>query len=437
MSKTVAVKHEKRDMSANEIPGGNGWKSKLERTDKDKVVACVTNVVLAVGMHPYLYDCFAWSEVEEKVMIMRPLPTYDGLKSPRSASGYPCTIDDKHAVYIRCMLNSILGCNFKASDVNDGLITIANQRPYHPIRTYLKSLTWDEEPRLSDWLVKGFGATPGPLVGSMSHMFLIAAVRRVIFRRYKFDSMLVLEGAKGIKKSSGIRALYGDEYFLEGVGDIRREQSTQILSGMWGVEIPEGKGFLQADAATQKAFLSQVEDTYRRAYAHHAVSIPRTVTFIMTVNDYNYMIDGVGDRRFWPVRCGETSMPDIEWIRANRDQLWAEAFVKATERNEDGTLKYQTFMEDTEMGVLTDQQEDRVIVDPWESLIHHYLYTDTGGSGVKEVSTVRLMADALEIPKDRQDKTAQVKVGRIMRDMGWTKTRIGSRHNREYVYTRP
>lgn len=437
MTKLPAEMPEKRDMTADEIPGGNGWKQRLDTTEKGNIAANVTNVVLAVGSHPFLRDCFAWSEVEEKVMIMRPLPTYDGLNPPRSASGYPCTIDDKHAVYIRCMLNSVLGCNFKNSDVNDGLMTVANQRPYHPIRTYLKSLEWDGEPRLSEWLVKGFGATPSSLVASMSHMFLIAAVRRVIFRRYKFDSMLVLEGKKGIKKSSGIRALYGDEYFLEGVGDIRREQSAQILSGMWGVEIPEGKGFLHADAATQKAFLSQVEDTYRRAYAHHSVSIPRTVTFIMTVNDYNYMIDGVGDRRFWPVRCGETSMPDIEWIRTNRDQLWAEAFTKATERNDDGSLRYQTFMEDAEMEELTENQDERVIVDPWFSLVQKYLYFDQAGSAVPDISTVRLMSDALEIPKDRQDKAAQCKIGRIMRDLGWKKHRVGSGHSREYVYSRP
>lgn len=437
MSKLPAKVPEKRDMSSQTMEGGKSYEDGMIKTEKGGIAACVTNVVKMVGTHPFLRDCFAWSEVEEKVMIMRPLPTYDGLKPPRSAGGYPCAIDDKHSVYIRCMLNAVLECNFKKSDIDDGLITIANQRPYHPIRTYLKSLKWDEIPRLSDWLVKGFGATPGPLSGSMSHMFLIAAVRRVIFRRYKFDSMLVLEGPKGIKKSSGIRALYGDEYFLEGVGDIRREQSSQILSGMWGVEIPEGKGFLNADASTQKAFLSQVEDTYRRAYAHHAVSIPRTVTFIMTVNDYNYMVDGVGDRRFWPVRCGETSMPDIEWIRANRDQLWAEAFAKATERNEDGTLKYQTFMEDAEMEILTTEQEDRVIADPWESLVRSYLYVDVAGTGVTEVSTVRLMSDALEIPKDRQDKAAQIKVGRIMRDLGWRKHRVGSGNNREYVYSRP
>ncbi len=438
MTKAVAKIPEKRDMSANEIPGGNGWKQRLDRTEKGNIAANVTNVVLTVGAHPFLSDCFAWSEVMEKVMIMRPLPTYDELKPPRSDSGYPCPIDDKNAIYIRCMLNSILGCNFKAGDINDGLVTIANQRPYHPIRTYLKSLGWDEIPRLTEWLYHGFGAEQSSLTGSMAFMFLIAAVRRVIFRRYKFDSMLVLEGPKGIQKSSGLRALYGDEQFLEGIDDIRKLETTKSLAGKWGVEIPEGKGFLNADAATQKAFLSQVEDTYRRAYERHDVSVPRTVTFAMTVNDYEYMNDGVGDRRFWPVRCGVTSEKcDIAWIKANRDQLWAEAFVKAIERNEDGSFRYQTFMEEAEMEELTTQQEERVIVDPWESLLKNYLYVDAGGSGVTEISTVRLMSDALEIPKDRQDKSAQMKVGRIMRDLGWKKHRVGVGTNREYVYNRP
>ena len=215
-------------------------------------------------------------------------------------------------------------------------------------------------------------------------------------------------------------------------------ETTKALAGKWGVEIPEGKGFLHADAATQKAFISQVEDTYRRAYERHDVSVPRTVTLSMTVNDYEYMNDGVGDRRFWPVRCGVTSEKcDINWIKANRDQLWAEAFVKAQERNKDGSLRYQTFMEQAEMEELTAIQESRVIVDPWESLVRKYLYFDQAGSAAPDISTVRLMSDALEIPKDRQDKAAQCKIGRIMRDLGWKKHRVGSGHSREYVYSRP
>ena len=435
MSNLPVAQSTKRDMFAAQMEGGNSWRKGLAETDKGNVSNNVTNVVHVASNHPFLKDCFAWSEVEEKVMIMRELPTFKGMKPPRSAVGYPCKLDDKHAIYIRCMLNTVLQCNFKTSDVSDGLTTIAVQRPYHPIRTYLKSLTWDEHPRLTEWLHKGFGVKPGPLTGSMAHMFLIAAVRRVIFRRYKFDSMLVLEGPKGIKKSSGIRALYGDEYFLEGVGDIRREQSSQILSGMWGVEIPEGKGFLCADAATQKAFISQVEDTYRRAYAHHAVSIPRTVTFIMTVNDYSYMIDGAGDRRFWPVRCGEEAMPDIDWIRENRDQLWAEAFVKATERNEDGTLRYQTFMEDTEMNVLTTEQEDRIVTDPWEDILREHLYVTA--SGIKNITALQIMANVLEIPMDRRDRASQTKIGRIMRDLGWKRERFRDGDERSYRYVRP
>lgn len=438
MSKNpLAVIPEKRDMESNSIPNGLGWKKEMDKTDKDGIKASLSNARRLIMLHPYLRDLFGWSEMDEDVMLVRELPSFEGIKPPKSTKGYPCLLEDKYVNYLRDMLSAMCECNFNRNDILQACCNAAVQRPYNPIRTYLKSLTWDEEPRLTEWLTKGFGVKATALSGSMAFMFLIAAVRRVVFRRYKFDSMLVLEGEKGIRKSSGIRALFGDDYFLEGIGDIRKEQTTQLLAGMWGVEIPEGKGFLSADAATQKEFLSKEEDTYRRAYAVRPVTVPRTVVFVMTTNDYQYMIDGSGDRRFWPVLCGVEHEPDVDWIRRHRDQLWAEAFVKAIEKNSDGTYRYQTFMEDAEIEQLTEEQESRLVQDPWEEIIRSYFYGAGAGAGIKETTMMQIMSDAINIPNDRRDRSCQVKIGRIMKEMGWKKQRFRSADSRGYIYCRP
>lgn len=434
----IVITTDKRNMSQPSIPGGLKWQTDpnpMDKSEKGNFLPNLSNARRMVTQHPLLSDCFGWSEMDEDVMIMRELPWFEGIAPPRSLCGYPCRMEDKYVTYLRDLMSSVLDCNFNRNDVMQACSIAGMQRTYNPIRQYLQSLTWDEQPRITEWLKLGFGAADTSLNSSIAFMFLIAAVRRVIFRRYKFDSMLVLEGAKGIMKSSGVRELFGHEYFLEGIADIRRDQTVQLLAGMWGVEIPEGKGFIDADAATQKEFLSKVEDTYRRPFAIRPVTVPRSVVFIMTTNEHMYMNDGSGDRRFWNVLCNVTQAPDMEWIKTNRDQLWAEAYHMATQRNEDGSLRYKTYMEPSEMESLTAEQESRVTIDPWEDVIRGYLSVEPGANQ-KEISSAVLFRDVLDLPIDRQDRKAAMKVGRIMQDLGWGRRQRRNGTSREWVYAR-
>lgn len=426
----------RRNMSDPKIEGGNKWAAGLDKTRKGDIISSLPNARRIILQHPYLKDCFGWSEKDEAIMLMRDLPDFENVRFPRSGTGYPCLLQDKHLTYITDMISSITQSNFNEKYIHAAVQNAAVQNSYDPLVNYLRGLEWDGVSRLTEWLHHGFGAEKTSLNSSMGFMFLIAAVRRACLSQYKFDSMLVLEGEKGIKKSSGIRELFGNDYFLEGIPDIRRDNSTQILAGMWGVEIPEGKGFLCADAGTQKEFLSKVHDTYRRPYHRCPITVSRSVVFIMTTNDTEYMIDGAGDRRFWPVRCGVSKIPDIDWIKENRDQIWAEAYHYARLKNDKGEFEHKTYMEDAEMAILTKEQEDRLASEPWEEILQTYFNSDVG-SGIQEISMPAILRDILTIPVDRQDRTTQTKVGRIMRDMGWQKKRQRGDKTRSYVYVRP
>ena len=53
--------------------------------------------------------------------------------------------------------------------------------------------------------------------------------------------------------------------------------------------------------------------------------MPRSCVFAGSVNEETPFTDSTGNRRFWPVRCGKI---DVDALRADRNQLWAEAFSR-------------------------------------------------------------------------------------------------------------
>jgi predicted P-loop ATPase len=77
------------------------------------------------------------------------------------------------------------------------------------------------------------------------------------------------------------------------------------------------------DVHELKGYLSRCTDAARMAYGRKRKLVPRQFIIIGTTNETtDYLKDSTGARRFWPVRIVEF---DIARLRADRDQLWAEA----------------------------------------------------------------------------------------------------------------
>ena len=433
MTKKLTVAY--KNLSDNFCEGGMGWLNELDKAEKSgAVLPTLPNARRIISYHPYLNECFAWSELDEDIMLMRPLPSYsmEGLLPPDPHGKYPQRYGDKFSGYLRDILCVFATANFKAADIDTAVKNVALQNSYNPIREYLNSLKWDGKHRLTEWLSQALDAENNGLNSSIGFMFLIAACRRACFKRYKFDSLLILEGEKGIRKSTACRVLFGDEYFSEGIGDIRKDECVRNLAGMWGAEIPEGKGFFTASAEEQKEFLSKVDDVYRRPYERRGTTVARKFVLICTTNASEYITENGVDRRYWTVKCGRNT--NLDWLIENRDQLWAEAYHYAMMQEADGSLTHKTYMEEKQIEELGTIQLDRVIGNPWEMRVRFWL--EHAGQGVTELSPLRIMSEILDIPSDRQDRSTATKVGVIMKDLGWRKRRVRSGMAREQVYER-
>src|SRR5262249_31854877 len=71
------------------------------------------------------------------------------------------------------------------------------------------------------------------------------------------------------------------------------------------------------------------KDEARMAYARMRTERLRQCIFIGTTNHKDYLKGDTGHRRFWPVAVTRF---DVKRLKADRDQLWAEAVDRARKR---------------------------------------------------------------------------------------------------------
>lgn len=235
--------------------------------------------------------------------------------------------DDAALVVVRGCL-SFFGVSMTAEAIDQAVKFFAGQRRFHPVALYLESLKWDRKPRIDTWLTTYLGVEDSAYVRAVGAEFLIAAVRRVRHPGVKHDTLMVLEGAQGSGKSSAIRALVpNDAWFTDNL-DIGADPKIviELTAAKWIGELPELTGISRSEVEKVKAFVTRQTDEARKAYGRETSKVPRQFVMVGTTNDQQYLIDPTGNRRFLPILVpGGSGSIDLEGIRRDRDQLWAEA----------------------------------------------------------------------------------------------------------------
>ena len=237
---------------------------------------------------------------------------------------------------------------------------LARRNRFHPVRDYLASLQWDGTPRVPTWLTTYGGAPDTVYTRAVGSIFLIAAVRRVRMPGCKFDELLVLESEQGKSKSQALRTLCPDDnWFSDDLPlGVDAKQIIERTRGKWIIEASEMHGYSNAEVDRLKGMLSrQVDGPVRLAYGRIATEVARQFIAAGTLNKFiEYLRDSTGNRRFWPVRLQQF---DLESLRRDRDQLWAEAaYAEAS--------GVSIRLPEELWAVAAVEQEARREVDPWE-----------------------------------------------------------------------
>ncbi|QJR01742.1 hypothetical protein HH800_05760 [Sphingobium yanoikuyae] len=294
-------------------------------------------------------------------------------------------------------------------DVRPAIDRVCRENSYNPVTDYLNALKWDGTARLERWLPHLLGAPASDFVRLVGPKVLISAVARAYEPGCKVDTVLVLEGEQGLKKSSAIAALFGEDYTAESVSlfDQHNKMVMQMM-GAWCVELAEFVAVIRKDMNAVKGLISMRSDRVVLPYAKMASTHPRRCIFFGTINpdSMGYLTDSTGNRRYWPVTVTKI---DIEGILRSRDQLWAEAVhrYRAGER---------WWLEGDENKVAASEQVERQEEDAWAPILEAKLYGRTA------VTTDEALTE-LGIPHERKDKRAQMRAATALGQIGFERVK--------------
>ena len=423
--------------------GAPSWRSKMLLSQAGAIKAVRENVVLALDglpeedVHgvPAADGLVAFNEFTNDVIKLRDTPW-----------GTPAgTWDETDELEMgNWLVRQHWLPSMPRGTLEEAVAMVSKRHRYHPVRQQLDALRgkWDREKRLATWLrrcclVEDEWDAQAPLQQYLARVgtwLVMAIVARVLTPGCKFDYMVIFEGAQGVGKSTLARLLGGEHFADTGLvlGD---KDSYQNLQGVLVYEWGELDSLTKAEVTKVKQFISSMKDRFRASFDRRPKDYPRQVVFIGTTNEDHYLADPTGNRRMWPVRV--TRQVDLDWMRANRDQLFAEAlhYVEAGERFHPSLKEQRELFEP--------QQQERQIENAIASAVLRYLYeedqriTATGenGSLVSEISVLDLLT-RLGISVDKQTQVLRRQAIGALRQAGWVLGRA-SKPPRPWVFRRP
>ncbi len=244
------------------------------------------------------------------------------------------------------------------STVRAALLEQARNLAVDSAKDYIRGITWDGVSRLDTWLSETYNVAKDEYHKTVGSNWFKGMARRIIEPGCKFDYVLVLEGPQGTKKSTSL-GIIGGAWHVETTAAPDSKDFLMLLQGNLIIEFSEGETLSRGEIKQLKAVITTQNDKYRSPYERHVQTHPRRCVFAMTTNQTEYLKDETGNRRWLPVATqGEAN---IEWLRTNRDQLFAEALYRVETLKETTYEFSEDVMEQQARRQVTDPNEDRIV----------------------------------------------------------------------------
>lgn len=307
---------------------------------------------------------------------------------------------------------------------------ICTGRRRNKVRDAMEALRWDGIPRLDAVLIDHAGAEDCAYTRAVTARTLIAACARAYDPGCKVDTVLILEGEQGTKKSSLLLELgniAGLNYVFNSKLRLNDKDALISVSRHWFVIIDEFASFRKAEVEDLKAFVSAQHDTYRPPFHRNEVSIPRGCIFMATINptETGYLDDVTGNRRFWPIKVTDI---DLDGIREVRMQIWAEA----VHRYKAGEKWWVDHEESALLKEVQSEQASRTSGDGWQELVELYLAWKKQTFSTAKITQEDILEEGLGIEPAKFGHSEKLRVGRILTRLGMKPSRNNKSSRRLY-----
>ena len=282
--------------------------------DDGRKSATLTNIIKALG-DPQIcnlliaFDEFLGTEVKSNV---------------ESRDWQPWTDEDSILMREYLSLNGYK--EVSAEIMRDALCGAATKNRIDSAQIWAESLpAWDRTPRCASFFIDHFGVEDSDYAKAVGEYTWSALAGRIMVPGIKADMVPALYGAQGQRKSSGIaamapsRELFVEISFHDQEDDIKRKMEGRLVA-----ELAELAGLVKRDQEWLKQFIVCQVDERRPAYKERIRKYPRRLLFIATTNKPQFLSDTTGNRRWLPLPTGQVN---VDGIKENLEQLWAEAFV--------------------------------------------------------------------------------------------------------------
>lgn len=155
--------------------------------------------------------------------------------------------------------------------------------------------------------------------------------------------------------------------------------------------------------ARVKAFLTSTEDKYRPPFGRHTVTVKRSGVIVGTTNNYEFLHDPTGSRRFLVLPIAGV---DVEKLREWRDQLLAEAV-------ELHRLGERYWLDDAEEAQRQELATRFIETDPWDDRVLEF------AAAQERVRVQEVLLQGMGMTLDKLGRRDQMRVANILRRHGY------------------
>ena len=408
-----------------------GLSAKLKRDRKGNPESDVFNCLAVLKHDPTLKGKIRLDEFAHRLVVIDDLPWRGKDETP-----YWTDTDDACLRNYFATKYLIKGKGI----IDDALQEVTQDNKFHPVREYLKGITWDGECRLDTLFIDYIGAEDTEYIRAVTRKWMCGAIARVMEPGVKFDTAIVLYGSQGLGKSLILERL-GCKWFNNSLVDIKTKDALEQIQGSWIVELAELAPTYKNDNEIVKAFISRTSDRFRSPYGRRTEEYPRQCVFAGSTNNLMFLKDRTGNRRFWPITGDKDRKTKNAWdlSKDEIDQLWVEAFVYWSEGEplvlegalEEEALRIQlSHTEGGELVGLIEEYLEMELPEDWESkdiydrreYIRNYGDDDCCGSVQRErVCALEIWCEVMEGDrKNLQNAKAREIIDILQSIKGWS-----------------